>query len=107
MNGNNAIRLCHLYGQAFYHAPAYIVGNREGLIALRNAIDRALVNGRGQEGLFVQDGKGFAVHAIMDDSDWQSETWRLRAVPYTDECAKESRPDAIGPWQEVRGVCAK
>ena len=88
--------LLHLYPGSSYHNDGYIVGNREGLLALRDAINRALderlattqimpkASGRN---IFVKDGEGYEVQILLNDSPWQSEEWQKLAVPYTSEDA--------------------
>lgn len=85
----------HLYAQLHWHDEAYIVGNRAGLEALRDAIARALneQDGRAQADVFTNDGEGYmAMVACVSD-----ETMGRMRVPYTDEIA--ASPDGDGPWR--------
>jgi hypothetical protein len=69
----------HIFAQAQWHDDAFIIGNREGLMRIRDAIDRALgENVRDAAAVSVSDGEGYtcfvAVEEGMDDV----------RVPYTD-----------------------
>ncbi len=98
--------LLHLYAQAMYHFEAYVVGNRAGLLKLREAIDAALA-GEGSRGtgcardVFVRDGEGYDVFVVREDAPWRGPPWDRLAVPYTDESASSKRKDAIWPHQLV------
>ena len=69
------MRLLNIYGQPYWHADARIIGNREGLIELRRAIDRA-VSGLPVPGisatklLFASDGEGYTVTVECHDDKW-------------------------------------
>ena len=84
------LNLLHIYPQYAQHIDVCIAGNREGLEALRDAIERTLsfINPpcSSKVGAFVGDGEGF-------DS---------LAVPYISEYASETRPDAVPPWKYIR-----
>ena len=94
------MNLLHIYSQEQWHDDAFIVGNRLGLEVLREAITRALEAGRASSGsdLFVTDGKGYAVKIICEDSRWQEESWCSLSLPYTDELAKDDRPNREVPY---------
>ena len=91
------MKLLHIYGQEIWHDPVHIVGNREALEDLKKAIEKALDRGRGETDTFCNNGEGYTIVVILDDSDWQNGEWKKRAVPYTDEVARETREDAIWP----------
>lgn len=85
----------HIYAQFTNHDYAFILGDRAGLIALRNAIHGALINdsGRDQCQIFASDGEGYQVLIGVLSSD---EAGKL-ATPYTDPDAPHSgvlSPDA-------------
>jgi hypothetical protein len=90
-------KLLHVFGPQCWHDSSWIVGNREALTALRDAIDRVLSSpdtGVGVE-VFAADGEGsqcFVYHHELSDRS---------AVPYTGDDARENRPDAVWPWQEA------
>ncbi len=67
------MRILNIYGQAFYHQDARIIGNEEGLTHLRDVIDNALETKRKQntwgEPLFASDGEGYTVTVECHDDD--------------------------------------
>ena len=84
----------HVWGQSYEHQPLLIVGNRDGLLALRGAIDvaldaplddagQAIVKGPG-DGPMCRDGEHYDVVVWRDDSDWQVGRWQGRGFPYVD-----------------------
>ncbi|MGC8489629.1 MAG: hypothetical protein ACP5QO_15625 [Clostridia bacterium] len=94
------IPLLHLHAQAVWHDPAYLVGNPEGLRRLVHAITEALAEGHSTSAeVFVNDGEGFQVRVICDASPWEGASWTRRAVPYTDEPARQT--DATRVWPEI------
>lgn len=95
----NGIGLLHLYAQPAEHDDAWIVGNSAALTALAQAIQDAFSSGEGAAEVFVADGEGFTLRVRLDDAPMSSPTWVRRAVPYTDESAREHRPEAIWPGE--------
>ena len=100
------MKLLHIHAQPHWHAEAYIVGNSEGLKALRDAIDKALENGHAatphdEKPVFVTDGEGYVVHVVKNDDKWDGESWNKAALPYTDEIAQYGYEGKIGPWDMV------
>ncbi len=86
-----SIKLLHIYGQESFHDAAMIVGNREALIELANAIDKALDgHGNGTSEAFVSDGEGYGVRVVLYDKPWDE--WHKLPMPYTEDYAKERRP---------------
>lgn len=51
----------HVYGQYREHSGATIIGTREGLAALRDAVDAALTSGTGNAAVFATDGEGYGL----------------------------------------------
>ena len=90
--------LLHMHGQPSWHTEAYVLGNRDGLLALRAAIDAALGQGEGVADVMVADGEGYSLFAMLEDAPWDSPAWERVAVPYTASDAAENRDDAIWPW---------
>lgn len=86
----------HLYAQSFWHDFAYLMGDEEALIQLRAAIDAALEVGQATTELVANDGEGYQVFVLRHES--RPEAWDGILRPYTDECAMDSREDALGPW---------
>jgi hypothetical protein len=100
------MKLIHIYGQQFFHDDAFIIGTREGLTALRDAINEALEKGRAVTEVFVNDGEGYDICIALNDSNCLSPFWNKLAVPYADEMASEKREDALQPrsiWRELSG----
>jgi len=67
------MKLLHIYGQAIWHDPVYIIGNREALEDLKKAIENVLDDdkGEGKTEAFCNDGEGYYVIVKQDNSDWQ------------------------------------
>jgi len=75
------MKILNIYGEAYYHCEARIIGNREGLLQLKNTIDKALQSGKattetdvvdnnGDTALFASDGEGYEVKVEMHNDDW-------------------------------------
>jgi hypothetical protein len=82
------MKLLNIYGQYDNHTEARIIGNREGLEALKEIIERALRNGKASneqagshinpnqdvigesEALFASDGEGYEVIIEMHNGRW-------------------------------------
>lgn len=71
------MKILNIYGQECEHTEAKIIGNREGLEALKQAIDDALrfVTGKSttasdKEPLFASDGEGYEVIVEMHNTEW-------------------------------------
>jgi hypothetical protein len=94
------INSLHVYAQESWHEEAYIVGDRNALMRLRNQIDRVLAPGLGteKEPFFTFDGEGFDLHVVNLEGE---EGWNRLAMPYTSEIALENRANAVGPHEIV------
>ncbi|MHB1681526.1 MAG: hypothetical protein ACYCYO_01680 [Bacilli bacterium] len=107
----DAIQVLHLHAQRIWHDEAYIVANRVALEKLKSCIEEALQKGQTCGLFYPTDGEGFHLHILMYDSDWQSESWQRRALPYSDETAfatSNTGRDVRYPWNEiVDWVCAE
>lgn len=86
--------ITHLYPQSHWHDEASIVATPPGLVALRDAIDAALVAGHAEILTYAADGEGYSlqVHCVTDAAA------RQLAAPYVDEPAQDNRPQALRPW---------
>jgi hypothetical protein len=80
---NDDYRALQIYAQPFWHSEAYIMGNREALLALKDAISQA-INGYPQKvEAFVEfDGEGYDVW-VCECTDDELRTLQSH---YTDEC---------------------
>ncbi len=60
----DALPWLHIHAQSHEHSQATIIGTREALIAMRDAIDRALAdkNGEAEMKAMVGDGEGYGVY---------------------------------------------
>lgn len=75
--------ILHLFSQQFEH-DAKIVGTRDSLLKLRNALNKLLRNDAGKEevlGFFVVDGEGFNLKIEKVSND---EALNLPSLPYTE-----------------------
>lgn len=84
----------HLWQPLMWHCDQNIVGNKEGLTLLKDALQKAIDTGKGVAEAFISDGEG---HDVIIQCVKEID---LLAVPYTDECAGEHREEAIFPWSE-------
>lgn len=95
--------LLHIYGQGCPHYPVTIIGNRAGLLRLRQAVNRALHrNGMTvHDGdVFAADGEGYYVAVACDRRPWRSEAWQKHhAPPY----APEASPAPSNPSPDAEG----
>ena len=89
--------LLHIHEQKQWHDDVHIIGNAQGLKRLHLAIGRALQLGRGYAEVYTADGEEYTVLVHANNEPWQSDVWRLAALPYTHEIARETRPDARWP----------
>jgi hypothetical protein len=64
-NEFEALPWLHIYGQYTYHGEAVIRGTKEGLTALRDAIDAALKRRPRDAHVFASDGEGYPVSVMM------------------------------------------
>lgn len=81
--------LLHVYAQGQWHGDAWLVGDREGLTALRDAVDRALTDGSAACEAFVDDGEGYAVLVVHLDHDGP---WGRMRSPYIAEYCGRGGP---------------
>lgn len=79
----------HIHAQTMWHSEATIEGTREGLKALREAIDEALRrNGEAESPtLFAADGEGYRARVRVRTSAQMQDA----ILPYIDEVARDPR----------------
>jgi hypothetical protein len=90
--------ILHIYPQSLWHNPAYVVGDRDGLTALRDAIDRALVSNQPSAApVYCHDGEGYTVFVAPVG------TLDNIALPYQDEVTAGSRSadDMTPGWRVI------
>lgn len=99
-------KLLHIYGQDFWRGEAIIAGNPVGLKALRDTIDAALVkpNGLTSVEAMVNDGEGYEVIIVHNNSTWNSDFWQRLGVPYIDPIASGNQENSISIWKHVIGL---
>jgi hypothetical protein len=95
--------LLHLYAQATNHFPAHVLGSREGLMALRCAIDQALAHGCGLADAFTGDGEGFDVEVTCAPG-WA--VTDIAQLPYADsrDTMPPPPPKPTGPPELPRAA---
>lgn len=79
------LRLLHIYAQTHEHGNARIVGNPNGLIVLRDAIDAALKDKTAQTVALVADGEGYRIDIERNDREWRGGGWDNKRLPYCRE----------------------
>ena len=87
------IPIVHVHPQAWWHAPATIVGNTAGLRALYEAVTAALAGDVGTARVFAADGEGYALTVVARNADLNDAEWEKKALPYTDEMAQSTDKD--------------
>ena len=92
----------HVYGQEAWHDPAWIAGDRDGLLRLREAIDKALQSGLGViEPVFTADGEGYVITVMQLNKDELS----AMELPYTVDYARGS--GGTTPWDQAQTLASK
>ena len=93
----------NIYSQKYPHEEAIVIGNKAGLIELRNAIDKALLNPDHHEltndSVFVWDGEGYdvLVHCTEDEDNLKE-----FGLPYTCDWWKKNK---VSDWHPTPIVC--
>lgn len=77
-------KVVHIFPQPDNHQEALIIGNKNGLIALRDAINKTLETGKGGCILMPADGENFECKILMNNEDWQEPFWQRMKVPYAE-----------------------
>ena len=84
----------HIYAQDCWHDEAWIAGNRDGLVKLRNAIDKAIVDGNGSsKRVFTNDSEAYQVKVIKLTDEQLGKLY----LPYTDKDISEGS-GTEWPW---------
>lgn len=84
------MRTIQIYGQNAWHDSAVILSDRDGLLALRGAIDRLLQTDKVSEyvNCYVSDGEGY--HLFISKID-NSKEWAEAELPYQSDIAKSQK----------------
>ena len=94
--------MLHIYGQNHEHDKVYIVGNKESLRKLRDAITNAIdfyhypAITKGM----TSDGEGYEIRIISNDTPWAGKYWQKLGLPYAGSSSQDIRDNAIWPWEE-------
>lgn len=89
--------IVHLYAQYAHHMEAYIMGDEQGLIALRDAINEAICPGKikSEVEVFCNDGEGYTIYVKLVPDVFHANTNRL-PVPYTADYAQDKSGINLG-----------
>lgn len=89
---NPHIAISHIFAQSQWHDEAFLIGNREALTQIRDALNDLLKEeapkAQQKVTLTTSDGEGYELFCILLDENWQSPVWQSLELPYTDEVAK-------------------
>ncbi|GLJ01878.1 hypothetical protein [Bacillus sp. YKCMOAS1] len=99
---DDVLGLCNIYAQQTHHFEAFILGNRKGLLELRNAIDKALETGCSTSTLFPSDYEGYDVYVALVEEE---QRFKKLTTPYVEEYAQEE--DAVDPIEIIKEYEAK
>jgi hypothetical protein len=108
----NMRAILHVHSQESPHDDAWLVGNREGLLVLKRAVEQALNTTHGDGEVSDAQGNPFEVRVLFIADPPDAESWKRAALPYTAVGFQESRPDAlwpvsIAPTQRLEAVQVK
>jgi hypothetical protein len=89
----------HIYAQALWHDEALIIGDREAIEKLREACDKALLEGKAKESFMVSDGEGYDLYIAIEDGIRDANF----VLPYTDfENIGINQKECVQPWDLLR-----
>lgn len=85
----------HIYAQDASHEDAWVVGDREALTALRDALNRVLDGPAATDGAksFCEDGEGFLTVVVRVDD---ASLWKTLHLPYATRSI--SNEDCVHPF---------
>lgn len=91
------MKLLNIYGQQSYHTEARIIGNTQGLLELRNLIDKAIenkvaVSDTTEDCIFPSDGEGYELTIVCSD-----DKWGIESTPDSFWNLEENYPEYINP----------
>jgi len=68
------MKILNIYGQEYWHTDAKIMGNLDGLLALRDVVDRAIKLGEARTNdqfpIYASDGEGYTLIVECHNDDW-------------------------------------
>ncbi len=98
------MKILNIYGQYDNHTEAKIVGNRTGLLELRDVINKALKDGTAISGnddpLFASDGEGYEIIVELHNDSWGIIEGTGKEDPASFWSKEESSPQYIS--QEIQ-----
>jgi len=74
--------MLNIYTPDSWHSPAYVAGDKEGLIKLRDLIDKAISEDIAEGHGFDSDGEGFEIRIIQDSALMTRDAPYLHRVTY-------------------------
>ncbi len=104
MNKLDDPALLHVYSPAAWHDDNVIVGNRDGLTRLKEAIEQALSGDRkhGVKEASTSDGEGFDMIVILNDDSWHDDSWKELKLPYTDPLSVTLEANKISHYEYAK-----
>ncbi|SHH21482.1 hypothetical protein [Virgibacillus chiguensis] len=91
--------ICNIYAQDSWHMESFIIGNKEGLLELKNAIDEALNNKIGEAELFPSDFEGYTTYVALVEDE---EKFAKLCMPYTNEQGVGKEEYSIHPIDVIK-----
>lgn len=88
-------RIVHIFPQPFYHQDAMIVGNKLGLLALKEAIEHALEEGKAECILMPSDEENYICHVALNDEELRAPFWKRMKEPYAE--LLDNDPETFDP----------
>lgn len=86
----------HIYAQQHEHDTSWIVGDKQSLTALRDALDKAIADHHASMSSFTADGEGFITTVVVTDDD---KTKNKMMLPYAE--TRDRMLDAPAPFDLI------
>ncbi|MFU0789835.1 hypothetical protein [Virgibacillus proomii] len=93
--------VCNIYAQESWHMESFIIGNKQGLIELKNAIDKALKNKIGEADLFPSDLEGYTTYVALVEDE---EKFANLCMPYTNEPGVDTDENSTHPIDIIEEI---
>ena len=87
-----------VYPSSFWHGDVVIIGNRQGLLQLKETIDSALSGKTVCNTVEEIDGHQYGICTKMHDGDLLDETWLRLPLHYNDEEITEEEKDFLSDY---------
>jgi hypothetical protein len=99
--------LLHVYGQETWHNTVHVLGSRDGLAALEDAVHRAIDDPAGVGAtptVWPSDGEGYRVIVVRAENE---SFFQQQGAPYFgEECRGSEKPGMLTPAELVEAVSA-